>query len=81
MMNNDFGNYCAITEQGDLGLGAELLNDKDQLNLSRNEKNILGAQNLGVAVNNDWSMQQLTGRTHYGLSDNCIPSSPYSIEQ
>lgn len=81
MENTNFENYCAITEQGDLGLGAELLNDKDQLNLLRTEKNILGAQNLGLSVHDDWSMQQITGRTRYGLSDNCIPASPYSIEQ
>lgn len=28
--NKDDVQYCAITEQGDLGLGAEVLNDKDQ---------------------------------------------------
>lgn len=26
--------YCAITEQGDLGLGAEVLNSKDQQTLA-----------------------------------------------
>ena len=30
MANEKEVQYCAITEQGDLGLGAEVLNDKDQ---------------------------------------------------
>lgn len=30
--------YCAITEQGDLGLGAEVLNEADQSIMRENEK-------------------------------------------
>ena len=38
-MCRDFCNrqYCAITEQGDLGLGAELLNDRDQRILNEHD--------------------------------------------
>jgi len=33
--NNDDKKYCAITEQGDLGLGAEVLNESDQQTMKR----------------------------------------------
>lgn len=31
--------YCALTEQGDLGLGAEVLNENDQKTLYKYDQN------------------------------------------
>lgn len=36
--NNDNSKYCAITEQGDLGLGAEVLGANDQEVLKKQAK-------------------------------------------
>lgn len=37
--NTDEDKYCTITEQGDLGLGADVLCESDQEEMKKNEKN------------------------------------------
>lgn len=38
MMKKDDLQYCSITEQGDLGLGAQILNESDQEIMKKNHE-------------------------------------------